>query len=155
MLDLIQTSYLKKLITTQLRKRFYSSRFRNAAFTLARVGVGKYKCAGCGKIITREECKIDHKEAVIDPKVGFVNWDIYIQRLFCDPKNLQVLCKICHDKKTLEEKQLRKVYKTGVSSVASRQLMSLRRKGTLSKKQAIHLDQMQQDRKKKIKNEEK
>jgi hypothetical protein len=32
----------------------------------------------------------------------------FVERLFCEQDNLQVLCVSCHDKKTLKEKQLKK-----------------------------------------------
>jgi hypothetical protein len=44
---------------------------------------------------------------VVDVKVGFTSWDDFIERLYCGKENLQVLCKECHDKKTLKEKKQR------------------------------------------------
>lgn len=51
---------------------------------------------------------VDHITPVIDPLVGFESWDATIQRMFCDSDNMQVLCKVCHDKKTKEERDIRK-----------------------------------------------
>jgi hypothetical protein len=44
----------------------------------------------------------------VDPKKGFVGWDVYIDRMFCEIENLQVLCKPCHKIKTDQEKLERK-----------------------------------------------
>jgi len=66
-----------------------------------------YKCAECGGDFTSTDVQIDHIKPVVDPVKGFVNWDTFIERLFCEEKNLQVLCKKCHAVKTKEEKAKR------------------------------------------------
>jgi hypothetical protein len=45
---------------------------------------------------------------VVDPVVGFVSWDSFIENLYCPIENLQVLCKDCHNKKSLKENNKRK-----------------------------------------------
>ena len=52
------------------------------------------------------EIQVDHKKPVVDPKIGFVDWNTYITRMFCKKSNLQVLCKSCHTKKTKKEKDI-------------------------------------------------
>lgn len=56
---------------------------------------------------------IDHILPIIDPATGFVNWDIYIARMFPGESGLQVLCNYpserdgvisCHHAKTSEER---------------------------------------------------
>jgi hypothetical protein len=47
---------------------------------------------------------VDHKDPVIDPVVGFTDWNEYIRRMFCGPENLQVLCDPCHAEKTRAER---------------------------------------------------
>ena len=69
-----------------------------------------YKCHKCKQEFTSKDVEVDHIKPVIDPKKGFVSWDDYINRLFCDEKNLQVLCKPCHKEKTLKEKEVAKKY---------------------------------------------
>lgn len=65
-----------------------------------------YACKKCKEDFPAKEVQVDHKRPVVDPKVGFVDWNTYIERMFCDKKNFQVLCKPCHLKKTkLENKQ--------------------------------------------------
>jgi hypothetical protein len=51
---------------------------------------------------------VDHISPVVDPKKGFVSWDVYITRMFCEIDGLQVMCKPCHKIKTAEEKLERK-----------------------------------------------
>jgi len=97
-------------------------------------GLVKYKCAECNKKFAKSEVTVDHMEPVIDPKQGFPqlskvrhsevgchgkgtcsvvydlidDWTVYINRLFCPVKLLQILCKPCHNKKTQEERKCRK-----------------------------------------------
>jgi len=62
--------------------------------------------------------QVDHIIPVIDPATGFTTWDAFIERLFCDRDNLQVLCTSCHDIKTKEEikQELRKEFEEGLIS---------------------------------------
>jgi 5-methylcytosine-specific restriction endonuclease McrA len=67
-----------------------------------------YKCAKCKKHFVATDVQVDHVLPVVDPKVGFIGWDSFIDRIFCEIENLQVLCKPCHKVKTEEEKAERK-----------------------------------------------
>ena len=67
-----------------------------------------YKCNKCKKAFTAKNIQVDHINPVVDPVVGFVDWEVFIKRLFCDKKNLQILCLVCHKKKTEVEKIKRK-----------------------------------------------
>lgn len=69
-----------------------------------------YLCAMCAQEYTQKDVQVDHIKPVIDPKKGFVSWDTYIDRMFCEGKNLQVLCKVCHAEKTKLEKEISKKY---------------------------------------------
>lgn len=51
--------------------------------------------------------QVDHIKPVVDPKKGFTTWDEFIDRLFCERKNLQAICLECHKVKTAEEKEIR------------------------------------------------
>lgn len=62
-----------------------------------------YQCASCLEEFVSSEVEVDHIIPVVDPKVGFISWDDYIAKLYCDEDNLQVLCKVCHKRKTKEE----------------------------------------------------
>jgi 5-methylcytosine-specific restriction endonuclease McrA len=63
-----------------------------------------YKCNACKGDFPSTEVQVDHIIPVIDPLTGFVDWNTYIERMFCEKSNLQVLCKDCHSIKTKEEK---------------------------------------------------
>jgi len=67
-----------------------------------------YKCAMCSEEYVVADVQVDHINPVVDPAKGFINWDIYIDRIFCEVDKLQVLCRSCHKEKTAEEKLLRK-----------------------------------------------
>ena len=67
-----------------------------------------FSCASCKGEFVSKDVQVDHKKPVVDPKKGFQGWEIYIDRLFCETENLQVLCKPCHSVKTAQEKEQRK-----------------------------------------------
>lgn len=67
-----------------------------------------YRCAECKQLFVAADVQVDHIEPVVDPKKGFVSWDSFINRIFCEIENLQVLCKADHKIKTSLEKLERK-----------------------------------------------
>lgn len=81
----------------------------------ARVDRGQYRCVGWHRdwhvvpVTVKQGRKrvrnvaVDHITPVVPPS-GFTTWDEIISRLFVEEEGLQVLCKECHDKKTLEER---------------------------------------------------
>lgn len=46
---------------------------------------------------------IDHIDPVVDPKTGFVDFNTYFERMWCDKSNLQKICGDCHRLKTNAE----------------------------------------------------
>lgn len=66
-----------------------------------------YKCAKCMGHFVAADVQVDHIHPVVDPVRGFLSWDIYIDRIFCEVHGLQVLCKPCHKVKTDKEKGAR------------------------------------------------
>ena len=93
---------------------------KSACVKAAWVERGLYTCAGYkqrrhnvpvsvvvdGKRV--RNIAVDHISPVIDPKTGFVSWDDVVERMFVEVSGLQLLCKQCHDKKTADERALRK-----------------------------------------------
>jgi 5-methylcytosine-specific restriction endonuclease McrA len=130
---------LKAFITSALRGAFrkYPPKYE----TLKEASVGKkintktkrlaehYVCNHCKQEFPSKEVNVDHISPCVDTKTGFVNWDVYINRMFCieyidnnlyiNKDNLQVLCTSCHDIKTKEENQTRKT--TRANSKKSRE----------------------------------
>jgi ribosomal protein L44E len=108
---------LKSFITSVLRGGY--RRFPPKYETLKEAYVGKkinkatkrlamhYKCAKCKKHYPAKEVNVDHINPVVCPKEGFIDWDTFINRLYCTKDNLQVLCSGCHDKKTAKERKTR------------------------------------------------
>jgi hypothetical protein len=66
-----------------------------------------YVCNSCKKEFPSKEVNVDHILPVVDPITGFVDWNTFIDRLFCKEENLQVLCSKCHTEKTKQERQVR------------------------------------------------
>ena len=89
------------------------------ALKAARTKRGFYHCACCQQEVpssvkeegSRRRTKnvhVDHIDPIIDPAVGWTNWDDCINRMFSELDNLQVLCGSCHKVKTDKEKQVAK-----------------------------------------------
>lgn len=111
-------SFIKGLIRQGLKKWGP----KHECLKRARVERGKYKCAGCGKLVpatTTVEYKTkpgefrkvkniyaDHIEPIVDPHVGRQSWDEVIQRAFVDTDGYQALCYACHEDKTQSEKRI-------------------------------------------------
>lgn len=93
----------------------------------AKVDTAVFKCEKCGQLmyhgkssssfdkkketypdILWETPELDHINSVVDVKDGWQGWDEYINRLFCGPDDLLVLCKACHKGVSSEEMNKRK-----------------------------------------------
>ena len=63
----------------------------------------EYQCAVCLKWFPDKEINVDH---IIPAGTLRCGTDLpgFIERLFCEVDNLQVLCSTCHNKKTQSEK---------------------------------------------------
>ncbi len=66
-----------------------------------------YRCASCKGIFPSAKVAVDHISPVVDPATGFVDWNTYVDRMFCSESGLQVLCEVCHTQKTKEEREQR------------------------------------------------
>lgn len=80
----------------------------------ARTRRGFYLCAGCREEVpltikegrrSRKNVFVDHIQPVINPEKGFEGWDAFVEKLFCEEDNLQVLCNECHSIKTQSERE--------------------------------------------------
>ena len=64
-----------------------------------------FKCAECDGEFPNKQVAVDHIEPVVDPTIGFVDWNTFIERLYIELEGFQVLCHDCHTGgKTSEEK---------------------------------------------------
>lgn len=108
------TSFIK----SALRGARWGPRYK--CIQLARVGHGLYECASCGTVgpptLPPEAGKkrriknivADHIQPVVDPNIGFVDWNTFIARLFVEQEGWQALCNACHTIKTSEENTIAK-----------------------------------------------
>ena len=66
-----------------------------------------YACSLCGQEFTAKDMEVDHISPAVDPIDGFISWDVFIDRLFCEAHNLQAICKGCHKIKSGIERKTR------------------------------------------------
>lgn len=106
-----RTFNFKAFIIQLLRRGTYKYPPRNEALKAARISRGIYKCEMCQGIFPKKEITLDHKNPVVEPKIGFVDWNTYIPRMFPEVQGFQTICRTCHDSKTKIENILRKKYR--------------------------------------------
>lgn len=115
----------------KLKKHLRRLSFQRKEYTQARnrakVDSAVFKCESCGQLmyngksqksfeklkekyatIIWETPELDHVDSVVDVDKGWQGWDVYIERLFCGPDDLKVLCKACHKGVSREEMNQRK-----------------------------------------------
>lgn len=98
---------LKSKIVASLRRLSYQWPPRKEVVRKARLRRGIYKCNICQGEFGPKEINVDHIIPVVDITTGWVSWDIFIERLFCEEEGFQICCITCHDIKTLEENKKR------------------------------------------------
>lgn len=108
----------KSFIISALRSKSSRWKPKQQCISEARVERGIYKCDLCGAIggatlpplkgkdKRRKNIIADHITPVIDPTVGFVDWNTFIDRLFCERDGFQAVCWECHTSKTKEERDI-------------------------------------------------
>lgn len=69
-----------------------------------------FECSACKEVFPKEETQMDHTEPVVEVS-GFVDWNTYISRLFCDANGYTCMCKSCHLIKSLSENDERREIK--------------------------------------------
>lgn len=106
---------LKAFLFSALRRASYRTPYRQECLKKYRIKRGYYTCAECKNIFRKKDIAIDHIDPVINPLTGFLDWNEYINRLFCDETGLQVLCnngkESCHKRKTKLENKARRLSK--------------------------------------------
>lgn len=104
---------LQNWLRQKLRRISFQWPARKQALKDARVSRGKYKChmceeAGIDVLYGPKEMVLDHIDPVICPFTGWVDWNTYIERLFCARDGWQAICKDHHAAKTVLENEIRK-----------------------------------------------
>ena len=64
----------------------------------------EYQCFHCKKWFMEKEINVDHIIPAGSLNCG-ADLEGFVERLFCEKDNLQILCIHCHDKKTKDDKQ--------------------------------------------------
>lgn len=114
-------------IKKHLRRLSFQRKEYTQAKNRAKVGAAIFKCESCGQLmydgesqksfdknkeqydnIIWETPELDHNNPVVEPRRGFVTWDEYLDRLFCGPDEMTVMCKACHKGISREEMNERK-----------------------------------------------
>ncbi|MDM8548296.1 hypothetical protein QUF61_17530 [Candidatus Venteria ishoeyi] len=108
-------------ITSALRKVSSYWKPKQKCLKKANVSRGMYRCEHCKQVVPlkiwgvwksgKKEGKprkitnilADHINPVVDPAVGNISWDVYIERMFVEEDGYQALCHDCHSKKTKAE----------------------------------------------------
>ena len=67
----------------------------------------QYLCNICKNYVRSTMVSVDHIIPVVSIDEGFVDFNTFIARLFCDASNLQVICDDDHQKKTNAERSER------------------------------------------------
>lgn len=119
---------IHNLIKKKLRLASLSNPHKQEALNKAKVDVATHECALCEcymysgvsnekfkelklkhpkKKFKREKPQADHINSVVEVGVGFVDWNTYIERLFCDTDGYQILCDECHKEKSIKENKER------------------------------------------------
>lgn len=92
-----------------LRGAYRWAPMRKQALARAHVGLGMWLCEIC-RMATKEP-EVDHIIPVGSPPgskhaLPDATWDAFINRLFCPPEGLAVLCSACHRTKTNTQLEL-------------------------------------------------
>ena len=63
----------------------------------------EYQCAHCTKWFMEKDINVDHIIPVGTLKCG-ADLETFVEKLFCEKENLQVLCVTCHNVKTQKDR---------------------------------------------------
>ena len=67
----------------------------------------EYHCAHCNEWFPDKEVEVDHIIGAGSLK-EYTDLPGFVERLFCEPRGMQILCKPCHQLKTNDERRARK-----------------------------------------------
>lgn len=109
----LKTQRIRFLIPILRRKSLHWPA-RNECKKNARRAPNQYECVVCGptKLHPGNGVHVDHIKSVINVKTSFVSFDSYVESLFCDISNLQILCITHHEQKSALENAQRELNKS-------------------------------------------
>lgn len=90
-------------IRGNLRRAFARYPNKYKALAASKEGRNKYRCAKCNGVFPNKQVAVDHIIPCGSLR-SFHDLPRFVNNLFTDIKGLQILCKKCHDRKTLEDK---------------------------------------------------
>lgn len=100
---------------SELRRKIVDS-IRVEHYDTNRPRVKKWsKCPKCSKNTPTYLIEVDHIIPIIPIDRSFLEMslDEVVDRIWCEPTNLQAICKPCHNEKTKQERDARKKSKKG------------------------------------------
>ena len=121
----------KSLIVSALREKSRWWKPKQECIKKSRVRKGIYICEICKQEVTSykydtfktgkkkgkarkiRNILADHINPVVDPSVGFVDWNTYIERMFIE-EGWQAICDECHKIKSAEERAIATERKRGL-----------------------------------------
>ena len=77
------------------------------AMNRAKVSRGVWACAHCAGHFKKHEVQKDHINPVVSTDGGVNDLNTYVETLFCEPENIQILCLTCHKIKSSVEQTMR------------------------------------------------
>jgi len=80
-----------------------------------KVDAVEFQCQTCNGWFIRKFISVDHFVPVVSVEEGFQTWDIFIERINCDRKNLKRICENCHQAKSNVERDKRNAIQDGVA----------------------------------------
>ena len=108
------TARYRSFVVSQLRRGKWPPKY--AAIARAYVGMGTnpktgrkcklHKCEACGELFAKGDMRADHRVPVVDPHVGFVDWNTWVERCFVEAAFYDIICTGCHSVKTAEERAI-------------------------------------------------
>lgn len=64
-----------------------------------------YECNECKGSFPRTMVEADHIISIVDPSIGFVDWNTWVERAFVPVEGFRCLCKPCHKLRTSAERK--------------------------------------------------
>ena len=98
-----------KTVIATLRKASLYWKPINECRKLSKVAPKQYRCSLCSSIV--DKVHIDHINPIMPLDALKIDYNVFVNNLFCDIDNLQALCNECLDKKTKEENAIRRANK--------------------------------------------